>query len=191
MKELFNKLRDNWQILLFFLIPVVVLWICINEKNISALLGEKVCTFIDIILILATIIINAIMLGIFGVAIYKDIKKKERENYAEWVSESISILHSIEYEFQSNCQKIITEAFTGRNVMGGIVIDKYHEKLSALKDEYTHNLDEKISERCHKYRTISVPKYLEKEYERNISEIADTFRHFGDFMLEQIKYITK
>lgn len=117
--------------------------------------------------------------------------KNDRESYEWWLSELRECIHSIERHFSRECEKIITEAFSGRNVKGGVVVGKYWEEITALKNEYANNLYEKIVAQKGKYGIKSVPEYLENEYKRNISDIADTYRGFGDFITEQIKEISK
>lgn len=144
-----------------------------------------------VIVAIVQIIVSLGFIGVFIFAIYKDVKKRERENYAEWISSSLSILRCIECEFRRDCQEIITDSFSGRNIFGRIIIGNYRDKITILEKEYKDKLSDKIIEwenNSLSYSSItSVPKYLEMNYERNISEIADTFRHFGDFMTEQIK----
>ena len=123
--------------------------------------------------------------------VFREIKiNDDRKNREHYRSELRYCLHSIECEFQKHCQEIITNAFSGRNVSGGVVVDKYWEEIATLKEEYTNRLYEKVDERM-KRKVSTLPDHLIEEYERNISEIACTFRNIGDFMLEQIKDITK
>lgn len=124
----------------------------------------------------------------FGIREYKERKKRESHEY--YLSELRYCLHSIEHEFQESCQEIIINAFSGRNVRGEIVVDKYWEEIIALKKEYSDHLYEKVDERM-KRKVSTLPNHFVEDYERNVSEIADTFRNIGDFMLEQIKDITK
>lgn len=110
----------------------------------------------------------------------------DRESHEWWLSEVKECMHSIECNFRRDCKKIIDNAFSKRNVIGGIIIGEYRKEITALEKEYKDNLNEKAIARKGKHSISSVPEYLEREYERNISEIADTFRYFGDFMSEQI-----
>ena len=137
-------------------------------------------------------ILSALWVGTALFFIIREIKVKEhRESHEYWLFELRECLHSIENEFKRKCQDIITNSFSGRNVSGGVVIDKYYEEITALEKAYKNNLYEMVVSRGWQYKITSVPEYLEKEYERNISEIADSFQHWGDFMLEQVKDITK
>ena len=139
---------------------------------------------------------EAIMLALWvGTAIFftcREIKKNDdKKSHEWWLSDLRECLHSIERHFSRDCKKIITDAFSGRNVKGGIVIDEYWKAITELKNEYANNLYEKIVAQKGRYGIKSVPEHLENEYKRNISDIADTYRCFGDFMTEQIKDITK
>ena len=136
--------------------------------------------------------VEAILLVVcFGLVMFIGIRetklRKDRESHEWWVSEVKECVHSIECDFRRDCEKIITTAFSGKNVSGEIVIGEYSKEITALKSEYMNRLTEKAIARMGQYRITSVPETIAKEYERNISEIADTFRYFGDFMLEQIK----
>ena len=119
---------------------------------------------------------------------FREIKAKEtREGHEWWLSELKDCIHSVERHFSRECEKIITNAFSGRSVIGEIVIDEYQKAITELKNEYTNTLYEKIVAQKGKYGIKSVPEHLENEYKRNISDIADTYRYFGDFMTKQIK----
>ena len=135
---------------------------------------------------------EAILLVVcFGLVMFIGIRetkaRQDRENREWWLSEVRECIHSIEFEFRCDCQKIIENAFSERNVMGGIIIGEYRKEITALELEYKNDLNEKTIARMGRCRITSVPEHLAKEYERNISEIADTFRYFGNFMSEQIK----
>ena len=120
--------------------------------------------------------------------ICREIKNKnDRESHEWWLSDLRGCIHSIERHFSRACEKIITDAFSGRNVVGGIVIDDYRKAITELQNEYSNNLYKKIVALMGKYRIKSVPEPLENEYKRNLSDIADTYRYFGDFMTKQIK----
>lgn len=139
---------------------------------------------------------EAIMLALWvGTAIFftcREIKiNDDRKSHERWLSDLRECIHSIERHFSRECEKIVTDAFSGRNVKGEIVIDEYRKAITELKNEYTNNLYEKIVAQKRMYRIKSVPEHLENEYKRNISDIADTYRYFGDFMTKQIKEIRR
>lgn len=136
--------------------------------------------------------VEAILSALLFVALiillaYQNKKDRDRESHEYWLSELRECIHSIERHFSRECEKIITDAFSGRNVKGEIVIDEYWGAITELKREYENNLYEKVIARKGKYVINSIPEPLENEYKRNITDIADTYRHFGDFMAEQIK----
>lgn len=142
---------------------------------------------------MAEAILTALWIGTALFFLCREIKlnddRKSREYY---LSELRCCIDSIEHEFQERCRETITNAFSGRNVSGGIVVHKYWEGIIELKKQYMICLYEKVNERM-KWKGIrfsTIPDYLVKEYETNISEIAYTFHNIGDFMLEQIKDIT-
>lgn len=139
----------------------------------------------------AILLIVAFALFIF--MFFRDYKKRQdRESYDWWIAEVREHIHCIECDFRRDCEQIITNAFSGRNVSGEIVIDKhYYSDISKLEKEYKGNLYDKIVAKMGKNRIKSVPEHLSREYDRAISEIAYNYLHFGDFMLEQIKDVTK
>ena len=119
-------------------------------------------------------------IGFFVFALIKDIKRQEREKYAEWVANSVNVLHAIENWFRHECKSIIANSLS---------TGKYHQEITELEKSYKYDLKEKLIERrspAWNYIT-SVPQYLAEEYQRNISDIADTFRYFGDLLSEQSK----
>ena len=109
-------------------------------------------------------------------------EKEDRANHASWAFDVRAVIHGIEYEFRTECQDALDFE---RNFMGKIIIDKYRQKIYELKDEYKNSLYEKVVARMGKNRVGTIPEYLEREYERNISDIADTFLHFCDVLQEQ------
>lgn len=124
--------------------------------------------------------------------IIRDMRTKEdRESHERWISDLRDCIHSIERHFSRDCERIITDAFSGRNIKGEIIIDDYRREITELKEEYINNLHEKIVARKGKYSIKTVPEHLANEYEKNISDIAETYRYFGAFMAEQIKDLTK
>lgn len=141
---------------------------------------------------------EAIMLVMwFGTVMFfvcREIKKNdERKSREYYLSELQHCLRSIEHEFQERCKEIIINAFSGRNVRGRVVVDKYREEIAALKKEYTDCLFEKAGERMKRSGSnlSIIPDYLVEEYERNLFEMSHIFNSIGDCMLEQIKDTTK
>jgi hypothetical protein len=120
--------------------------------------------------------------------ICREIKQKsDREGHAWWRSDLRETIYRIEREFERKCREIITDSFTHKNIFGDVIIGEYWKRITELKNEYETNLYEKIIARMGKYSVKSIPEDLEIEYERHISEIADSYRRFGDFMTKQIK----
>lgn len=134
-----------------------------------------------------TILSALLFVALIIILAYQSQKERDRESHEWWLSELRECIHSIERHFNRECEKIITDAFSGRNIKGEVVIGKYYEEITALKEEYKNNLYEMVVLRKGNYFLTSVPECLEEEYERNISNIADNYRYFGDFMTEQIK----
>lgn len=133
---------------------------------------------------------EAILLALWvGTALFFTVRetkaKKDRESHEWWISDLRDCIHSVEGHFCRQCEKIITDAFSGRNVKGEIIIDEYQEAITELKDEYSSNLYEKVVDLKGKHEIKSIPEYLENEYKRNIFNIADTYRYFGDIMTKQ------
>lgn len=135
---------------------------------------------------------SEILLGVLWIStalffiIRKIMAKEDRESHEWWLSDLRECIHSIERHFSRDCERIITDAFSGRNIKGEIIIGEYRKEITELKKEYINNLYEKIVVRKSKHSIKTVPEHLANEYERNISDIADTYSHFGDLMTEQI-----
>ena len=104
--------------------------------------------------------------------------RKSRESREWWLSDVRDCMRGIECEFQQNCEKIIEEEIARQQFN----ISKYLARISELEKNYKQELTEKVIARMGKYRVKSVPDTLAKEYERNISHIADTFRYFGSII---------
>ncbi len=134
-----------------------------------------------------TILLALLFVALIILLAYQNKKNRDAESHLGWIFELRECIHSIERRFNRECEKIITDAFSARNVKGEIIIDDFWKSITELKNEYANNLYEKVVAQKGKYGIKSVPEYLESEYKRNISDIADTYRYFGDFMAEQIK----
>lgn len=104
--------------------------------------------------------------------------KENRESHEGWLSDVRDCMRGIECEFQQNCQKIIEEEIARQQFN----ISKYLTRISELEKNYKQGLTEKIVARMGKYFIKTVPEHLAKEYERNISHIAYTFRYFGSMI---------
>lgn len=138
---------------------------------------------------------EAILLVLWvGTALFFICREKKAEDdrkNREWqLSEVKECIHSIENEFRWRCQEIAEKEFSQyRKPLCNFdsALNRYTKAVRELKEIYTNDLQKKLVARMGKYRITSVPDDLEREYKRNISEIADTFCDFGDFMSEQIK----
>lgn len=135
----------------------------------------------------------------FGFTLFLIIKEKHdrdtREGREWWISEVRECIHSIELEYQSKCEKITEKYFEKYiDVIGlngyrliseerlNLILSEYRSRINELKDDYLQSVIERIVERKGKYFITSMPAYLEKEYETDISRIADTFYEFHNCM---------
>ena len=121
---------------------------------------------------------EAILLALWvGTSLFfmcREIKEKNsRESHEFWLSELRECLHGIENEFSMKCSKIVEQIFTLRNISHSV----YLSQISDLKNEYTHNIQNKIKSRKGEYFVRTLPGYIVKEYERNISDIAHIYNH--------------
>ena len=112
---------------------------------------------------------EAILLALWvGTALFfivREIKAKEnRESHEYWLSELRECLHSIENEFSRCCFEITHDSSYGINIEN-------------LKNEYIEEVYNKVVSRKGEYFLKTLPDYIVKEYERNISEIADIYRN--------------
>lgn len=108
-------------------------------------------------------ILSALWVGTALFFIIREIKVKEhRESHEYWLFELRECLHSIENEFARLCLDIAYDSSYGINI----------EKL---KNEYTEKVYNKVVSRKGEYFLKTLPDYIVKEYERNISEIADIY----------------
>jgi hypothetical protein len=111
------------------------------------------------------------------ILVYHDRKARDRERHEWWLSDVRSCLRSIEYEFRRNCEKITEEELARRK------FDEYKHsvRIGELKEKYIQEMTEKAIalKRVH---ITTIPEHLAKEYEENISDIADTFRYLGSLI---------
>lgn len=106
--------------------------------------------------------------------------KNARESHEWWLSDVKSCLRNIECEFRQNCEKIIEEELARRNFDEC----RYRERIGELREKYLREMTEKAIS-LKRARITTIPNHLATEYEKNISDIADTFRYFGSLMSEQ------
>ena len=102
--------------------------------------------------------------------ICREIKaNSNRESHESWISELRDCLHSIENEFSRRCFEITKKPNQKCSV--------YLSQISELKDEYLNTVHDKVTAKRGSYFLKSFPEHIIKEYERNISEIADIYRN--------------
>ena len=127
---------------------------------------------------------EAITLALWGGTtlffICREIKQKgDRESHEWWLSDLKDCLHSIESEFRWRCQEIAEAGQSQRDY------DLYNAQINVLKKEYLNELYNKVIERKGKYFVKSLPDYIVKEYEVNISKIADIYLDLGKLYLRR------
>lgn len=111
---------------------------------------------------------------------YREMKQRhERECHERWLSELRDCLHSIESEFRWRCQEIAEVNQLHR------YYDLYNTQISELKKEYLNELYNKVTERKGKYFVNTLPDYIVKEYEINISKITDIYLDLGKLHLRR------
>ena len=112
--------------------------------------------------------------------ICREIKKNDdRKNHESWLSDLRDCLHSIESEFRWHCKEIAEANQSQRDY------DIYNVQISELKKEYLNELYDKVIERKGKYFAKTLPDYVVKEYEVNISKIADIYLDLAKLYLRR------
>lgn len=127
--------------------------------------------------------VEAILLALWiGTALFFICREKKindnRESHEWWLSDLRDCLRSIEGEFRWHCQDI-AEAQPQRD------FDLYNAQISELKKEYLNELYNKVTERKGKYFVKTLPDYIVKEYEINISKITDIYLDLGKLYLRR------
>lgn len=101
----------------------------------------------------------------------REIKQKdERDSEGYWLSDLRECLHSIEREFSRCCLSITSEALLQKDFSSGSQI-----KIRELKKKYSNEVYEMVIKRKGQYFLKTIPDHVEREYERNLSEIADIY----------------
>lgn len=113
----------------------------------------------------------------FGIREYKE--RNQRESHESWRSELRDCLHGIEGEFRWRCQEI-AEANQSQHDY-----DTYKAQIKELKKEYLNELYNKVIGKKGKYFVKTLPDYIVKEYEVNISKIADIYLDLGELYLRR------
>ena len=127
---------------------------------------------------------EAIMLALWvGTTLFfvcREIKQKnDRESHEWWLSDLRDCLHSIEGEFRWRCQEIAEANQSQRDY------DTYKAQIKELKKEYINELYNKVIEKKGKYFVKTLPDYIVKEYEANISKITDIYLDLGKLYLRR------
>ena len=101
------------------------------------------------------------------------INRKKREGYEWWLSDIRECIHSIECEFRRNCQNIAKNRLSQKRLNDF----EYYDAIRTLEKKYKEELTDRIIAQK-RVRVTTIPESLVREYERNISDIADTFIFF-------------
>ena len=125
---------------------------------------------------------------------FKAYAKRDIEAYGEWIAKCLSVLRSIEFEYQHNCEDITERYFKqymdafeyGYRVASLTamqrIVDQHRKEIEEAKVYFLNY--ERINEKL-KWKGINfakLPDYVTRAYENNISDIADTFRHINNCM---------
>lgn len=118
---------------------------------------------------------EAIFLALWvGTALFFTIWEKKnrdnRESHEFWLSELRECLHSIENEFSRRCLDCL-------DCLDITQDSSYDINISNLKEEYIKEVYKNVISRKGEYFLKTLPDYIAKEHERNISEIADIYRN--------------
>lgn len=103
--------------------------------------------------------------------------RKGRESHEWWLSDVKECLNSVQCEFWRRCQEIAEEEFSKLRFNEC----KYSARIGELEKAYKEEAVEKVNAQKRIYIT-TVPEHLIREYNRHISDIADTFRYFGNYV---------
>lgn len=127
---------------------------------------------------------EAIMLALWvGTTLFficREIKKNDdRKSHELWLSDLKDCLHSIEGEFRWQCQEIAEANQSPRDY------DTYKAKIKDLKKEYLNELYNKVAKKKGNCFVKTLPDYIAKEYEVNISKIADIYLDLGELYLRR------
>lgn len=113
-------------------------------------------------------ILLALWVGTSLFFVVGEIKAKEnRENHELWLSELRECLHSIENEFSRQCLDITKSHQT---------YSSFLEQICKLEEEYINEVYNKVTAKKGIYFVKTLPDFIIREYERNISETADIYR---------------
>ena len=150
-------------------------------------------------------ILAVIWCGAFSVLLkiqFLNIREKfaAKKEHKQWIIDCRHCLSRVARGFRCECESLAEAAFAqysdrlaGKTPYRGpsyyasnSFIHKYKDSIDKLKDEYIAKVEDKVRERMIGYTITSVPDFLVVEYTEQITEIAKTFRNFGDLMWEQL-----
>lgn len=136
--------------------------------------------------------------------LFRDHREKERQDHEWWVSDCRNALKAVSCEFEQSCWEITDRYFEQHNrILCGYsrytVTAKELDTLSrisrdhlraikALKMDYLEN-PENASAWKSRMRNRTPPDYLMKEYQAEVSDIADAFFRINDIMRTQAEEI--
>ena len=125
-------------------------------------------------------ILLALWIGTTLFFICREVKiNGDRKSHEQWLSDLRDCLHSIEGEFRWHCQDI-AEAYQSHRDY-----DLYNAQISKLKKEYISELYDKFFAKKGEYFVKTLPDYIVKEYETNISKITDIYLDLGKLYLRR------
>lgn len=132
--------------------------------------------------------------------VFRDHRDKEKQNHLEWVSDCRDVLKAVSSEFERSCWEITNRYFEQHNrIFCGYSrytvtakeldtlsrISREHLRaIEALKMDYLEN-PENASAWKSRMRSRTPPDYLMKEYQSEVSDIADAFFRINDIMRTQ------
>lgn len=136
--------------------------------------------------------IGCILLAvIFALGLYYEHKDKKRKEYEEWIYFRRAQLQRNALRFRDDCQSLTEKVFAQytnellwkryRHVPDYILysfLSTYREDILRVKSEYIANSE-----------IQTLPNFLIEEYEKNLSDIADSFSELANLMRNQIEEV--
>ena len=144
-----------------------------------------------------------LLIVLFVVVLYYEHKKNDRESHEFWRSEVRANLKKLVSLFEYDCKEITEDMFdkynhfiSNMNFSGYVrehmtysilsLIQDHNEQITELSNTYKEEVDEKMKDQMGKYTFKTVPGDLRREYEADISKIADIYRGFNGFMWSSV-----
>ena len=149
-------------------------------------------------------ILLSLCIGTFIFFGCKEMKQRhDRESYEWWLSELKGCINCVEHEFSHRCFEITENTFSQYakrldkltptafdfqiNTLFDIV-NNHTDSIDELKEQYIDNLYDKVQEQK-KITVKTIPDHLIRDYEINLSKIADTHYHFASLMRNHLMEI--